>query len=49
MKIYILEEETIFSTNKHYDEYEPLVAIIMGIHLFITNVILLNLLIAIFK
>ena len=46
-----LEEETIFSTKKRYgdDNYVRLVAAIMGIHLFLTNIILLNLLSAIFK
>ena len=47
----LLEEETIFSTEIRGDDndYVPLVVAIMGIHFFISNIILLNLLIAIFK
>ena len=49
--IKFIDEETIFSTKKLGDDSvrTPITAIIMGMYLFITNIVLLNLLITIFK
>ena len=49
--IKFIDEETIFSTKKLDDDSvrTPVTATIMGMYLFITNIVLLNLLITIFK
>lgn len=47
--IYVLENDTIFQTVKYNDAAQPIVICIMSFYLLVANVVLLNILIAVFK
>ena len=47
--IYFLENDTIFQTVKYSDAAQPIVIFIMSFYLLVANVVLLNILIAVFK